>query len=352
MQLILPFFVPKRNRVDEKITAPGMLHATHPIIVASLRDKIAIRKAWTLARSSMDRENKQAEAGTALEAPLHSRTAFHLQDAWQNYHHFRLSNAMMLIATTVATLYRQLHANPRQLAIFLLQNVRTHACVLPGAKWLLTMSKTGNIEAQGEVADACDRHHDLYIRLQAFFYTVAYVSFGLPGSFTLQSAVDTTELLLQFICNRYDGELAPLSFYLTAWTHTSQRISEGIRAERTLAEVMKETSAWEHHWANWGASGGGRGNHGGNSPDLPKGVAQLQEQVNRLTNEKRPLQSQRDKNAHSKGQGGGKSAGKKKNDRGKNGGGGGAGGGGKRNWPKNLPTPPAHPDGGWSKKSR
>ena len=264
---------------------------------------------------------------------------------------------MMLVAPTVATLYRQLHANPRQLAIFLPQNLRTQACVLPGAKRLLTMSKSGNIEAQGEVADLCDGHHDLYIRLRAFFYTIAYVSFGLQGFFTLQSAVDTTELLLQFIFNRYGGDLAPLHFYLTAWTHTSQRISEGIRAERTLADVMKETSAWEHHWTNWRGSGGGRGNQGGTSPDVPKGVAQLQEQVNRLTNEKRILQSQRDKAGHSKAQGGGKSAGKKKSDRGKNGGGGGGGGsggggGGKRNWPKNLPTPPAHPEGGWSKKTR
>ena len=172
----------KEEQVDEKITAHGMLHATHPIVVGALRDKIAIRKAWTLARSSMDRENKQAEAGTALEAPLHSRTALHLQEAWQNYHHFRLSNAMMLIATTMATIYRQLHANPRQLAIFLPQNLRTQACVLPGAKRLLTMSKTGNIEAQGEVADACDGHHDLYIRLRAFFYTIAYFLLGCRAS--------------------------------------------------------------------------------------------------------------------------------------------------------------------------
>ena len=90
---------------------------------------------------------------------------------------------MMLIATTMPTIYRQLHANPRRLAIFLPQNLRTQACVLPGAKRLLTMSKTGNIEAQGEVADACDGHHDLYIRLRVFFYTIAYVSFGLPGFF-------------------------------------------------------------------------------------------------------------------------------------------------------------------------
>ena len=40
----------KEEQRDEKITAPGMLHATHPIVVGALRDKIPIRKAWTLAR--------------------------------------------------------------------------------------------------------------------------------------------------------------------------------------------------------------------------------------------------------------------------------------------------------------
>ena len=89
-------------------------------------------------------------------------------------------------------------------------------------------------------------------------------------------------------------------------------------------------------------------------PTCLKGVAQLQAQVERLTNETWSLQSQRDKAQSGKGHAGvGKSSGKKKGDR-KVGGGNGGGGicGGKRTWPKSLPQPPAHPDGGWSKKSR
>lgn len=57
--------------------------------------------------------------------------------------------------------------------------------MLPGAKRMLIMSASGQIQAQGEMADTCDGHRELYIRMRAFFSTIAYVSFGLEGLFPL-----------------------------------------------------------------------------------------------------------------------------------------------------------------------
>ena len=67
------------------------------------------------------------------------------------------------------------------------------------------------------IADCIEKAFELYIRIRAFFMTLAYISICKPNWFPLQGALQASEQILGHIACAYDGRTPPVQFLVGAW---------------------------------------------------------------------------------------------------------------------------------------
>ena len=103
---------------------------------------------------------------------------------------------------------------------------------------------------QGEyINDEVGAHHILFLRLRAYFSTVAFVAIENAAWFPLQDCEFMTDKLLMLIFQTFDGRFAPVSFYISAWNQTIKRWSDSIRTDGAiLSTLVHATASWEHLW--------------------------------------------------------------------------------------------------------
>jgi len=104
--------------------------------------------------------------------------------------------------------------------------------------------------AEEVVLDTVDVAFELFMRIRAFFMSLAHVSILKPGWFPLQSAIMASEQILTYITATYGGRTPPVAFLVEAWAHTSHYFSEALRMQQTrsAAEIVGNLGAWENRW--------------------------------------------------------------------------------------------------------
>ena len=138
------------------------------------------------------------------------------------------------------------------------------------------------VEAQNVYVDTVTRPVDLYIRIRAWFVTMAYVCIHKPDFIDAQTALMASDKVLTFVTQSFKGMSAPTTFYVAAWAATVHHFSEQVRiSERNLKDVIRETGTWEHRWTNWTHPSDNQGAGKDSNPDVPKHV---QDEMTRMRN--------------------------------------------------------------------
>ena len=58
--------------------------------------------------------------------------------------------------------------------------------------------------------------------------------------------------MLVLIFQTFNGKLAPVSHYISAWNQTAKRFGDGMRTDSALLVTLcRTTAAWEHLWTGW-----------------------------------------------------------------------------------------------------
>ena len=160
---------------------------------------------------------------------------------------------------------------------------------------------------------------------------MAYVNVRKRGWFDYQTALFGSDKILGFVTQTFQGQHAPMSFYVAAWASMVHYFAEQVRLNScSLKDAVRNTGQWEHRWTNYVAPQKGGDNDGGagvgsvsrsTNPDLPK---EIQDEIRRLKDSVRQWQGQADhykqkceNNKNDRGKGGGGKAGKREKDDGR-----------------------------------
>ena len=235
---------------------------------ATIKEKIAVKKLWMAARKAMTTGDPSAAGGP--ESPMPKETADDIEEVWKKTHGFTLPEEWLLIPNLQGKLWRGLNKKPPVLEILLAEALRPLSCSDKATKATMNIVPGQVVEAGEVIVDSVHRPVELYSRIRAYYMTVAYVCIRNRAFFDLQSSIAVSEKVLHLVTQTFDrGQVAPCSFYVTAWASTIHHLSEAVRVNKsTLKEAVAATGQWEHRWLNWTPKSGG------GVPDLPKQVAE------------------------------------------------------------------------------
>ncbi len=76
--------------------------------------------------------------------------------------------------------------------------------------------------------DAARSHFELWIRIRAFFTTIAFARINDLDFMTLGGAVHMSDIVLRTVRLTSNGSLAPVTYYVGAWTQTAKLMSEHV----------------------------------------------------------------------------------------------------------------------------
>ena len=198
------------------------------------------------------------------------------------------------------------------------------------------------VEQLEVVLDTVEDKMELWMRIRAWLFTMAYCAIDKPDFFPLQDAMQTSEHFLKLLTATYRKQRPPVQHMVEAWDNTIHSWSEDMRmTERTAKVVICTFSTWEGKFS-WSPptmvdnSVGGGGNGGGNifeadNRKLQNTVLSLQGQIKQMQAQAKADKAGGSGNSNGKwGGNGGSGKGKQKTgkDDGNNGGGGGRGSGG------------------------
>ena len=69
--------------------------------------------------------------------------------------------------------------------------------------------------------DAARSHFELWIRIRAFFTSIAFARINDLDFMTLGGAVHMSDIVLRTVRLTSNGSLAPVTYYVGAWTQTA-----------------------------------------------------------------------------------------------------------------------------------
>jgi hypothetical protein len=286
--------------VKEEIIIPAAADG----VVLSIKMKSNIRKLWTACRKNMKTSGETKD--DAEGKPLGEAQAYDILEQWKTAHGFVIPDAWLLIPTIVGKLWRDVNAPSPKIEVMLVESLRPLSCYDKSTGNMLTAAPGKAVEAMSVIVDTVARPMELYVRVRAWFVTMAYVSIRTPSFFDLQAAFFASDKILQFVTQTYNkGQVAPLSFYTAAWAATMHFFSEQVRvAGATLKKLVMDTGAWEFRWTNWSAPQNAASSNNNNSsggearttaPDLP---AEVIDEMKRLKALCAKWQGVADKNEH------------------------------------------------------
>ena len=296
----------------------------------TLVTKSLIVQLWGVCRETMKTQAAaKDDVNNNADAPIPKPSADDIAKVWKGLHSFVLPEDWLLTAGLQGKIWRAITADTPTVPVLLVEHLRTLAnkdkpvgaqlCLVPGRV----------AETIGVVADLCTKPIELYMRIRAFFYTVAYVSVRDTSFFDVQTALFMSEKVLNFVSQTFKNQVPPTAFYVQAWASTAHHLSEQVRISgSSLKDACLGTAGWEHRWTSWSPSpgggninhgGGGGGQHhgGGGQADAPKQILddmqKAKAQAQRWQSEATKIQNEFNayKNANGGGNGGGKAKGKK-----------------------------------------
>ena len=220
--------------------------------IVSIMEKVSVRKAWTLCRSRMkDEEIRQTTGEGAEEKSLPTLTGQGLDSKWKELHGFVLSGERKLAETVQNRIFVQLSAEPPRLEQFAPEMLRLLGSV-DSKKHQDLIVEAGKIKAAQSPSDTIAAHHILLIRLRAFWFTAAWCCIHNPGMFCLQDCLFMEDKMMALIFQTFNGQLAPESYYISAWNQTLRRFGESMRTDgHKLVTRCRTTANWEDLRTGW-----------------------------------------------------------------------------------------------------
>ena len=116
-----------------------------------------------------------------------------------------------------------------QSGVYPIERLRTLACLETKSTTLLNVQPGRAVEGVEVATDHVFGATEVYLRVRAFFHTVAYVCIADPTMFDFQTAMTASEKLFTFIRRTYQGKSSSAQFFVYAWAQTSHALAEHMR---------------------------------------------------------------------------------------------------------------------------
>ena len=97
----------------------------------ALNEMVSLKQFWLACRKCTDSFSTDYGPAPAIAAPLAESDKAKLSDNWQKKHSYITPSDMMLNDRLLDQLYRELHAKPRKLSVYIMQNLRTQSAIAP-----------------------------------------------------------------------------------------------------------------------------------------------------------------------------------------------------------------------------
>ncbi len=284
----------KEDEITSKVIAP-VKTAGH--VVESMQSTLSYTKCWVLCRRAMSRDEERVKSGLNNEdQPLPQETDKTYRQAWQRRRNFPLGTDRLLTSNLQNRLHRGLSSRPRRMEIFLIEQLRTMGCTERKAQQAMLVQAGQPVRGTEVYDDAARSHFELWIRIRAFFTTIAFVSINDIEFMSFGGAEQMSDTILRLVHNNYGGSLAPVSHYVEAWAQTAKLMSEHVSTNEGLLETfVKSPSSWRHLWTNYvkpANAPAGRAAKTSSGPDIDKDLA---DDMATMKERVRNMQSQRDK---------------------------------------------------------
>ena len=198
-----------------------------------LMDVVRIKKVWKACRASQE--------GTSVnpltfesDVPLGEVTRNECDKLWLAKHGFTIGAGRLLVPQQQAPMHSMIHAAAKDFPLIPLRRLRVQSGSSEDTK--------GNIEEEAFTV------HAIYLKLRAFWTTMAYLSIDQPSFLTFQAADELTDKILDWLHRRHHSGRPPASFFVAAWESTARVLQTGVRAGKPLRDVLEADSSFQHFW--------------------------------------------------------------------------------------------------------
>jgi hypothetical protein len=299
------------------------------VLFTKLEHKVSVTKLWVLCKDSGSKPG--GSVAGASEDSMPEETVKDVKESWFKKLGFHPPDAMLLIAETQTKIWRSVTLRPARVDVFMIEKLRTLANSERPFGTQVSVVPGQAVEAQAVVVDVASKHIEIYLRVRAYFMTVAYVNIRNPTWFDYQTAIFASEQVLTLLMQTFNKLTPPVTFYIEAWGQKIHHFSEQVRVSGdSMAVVVRNTGGCLTFWNCWTSppnqSGGGGSTSG---PDIP---AAVEAEIRKLREQARTWQAQSDRHRteldqmrdnfglHAlPGRGGGAKGGKSKSGKGKGG---------------------------------
>ena len=268
------------------------------------KHKSAIIRVWWCCRQAMSREESVASGrtqATSDDQPIPQDVTDPCHAQWKSITGSRILSGKLLVDTMLNSMFRELSARPRRLSVRLAETLRTQTCISKQDSHALVMRPGQSVQKMGEVNDEVPDRYNLWIRVRAWLYSVAFLTVQEISPFlTPGKAEYYSEMMLEMMHARFGGSPAPLLHFVNAYLQSARIWTECIRDGHTLEFALCQEASWRHLWTTYNSNAVSlERERPGNSKSLPNGGQDLDpkisEQLERLRQQNRDYQSQRDK---------------------------------------------------------
>jgi len=90
--------------------------------------------------------------------------------------------------------------------------------------------------------------YSMYLKLRAFWYSLAFVCMDIPDFFNLGAAETMADKLLHYLHTRHSAGRPPVRFLADAWDSTARVMQTAVRGNKTLVQATEADSTYQHFW--------------------------------------------------------------------------------------------------------
>ena len=202
-----------------------------------LLDMVKIKKVWKACRAA------QAEGpGTTTfdsDVPLPQGTRTECDGLWTKKHGFTIGAQRLLVSTQQNPMHAMSHAEKKDFPIVQVKRMRV---------------QSGNSEAPNEgdkdtqAIEDVRSAHIFYLKVRAFWTTMAYVNIDQTQYMTYEACEETTDKILGWLHQRHRAGRPPTSFFVNAWEATSRVLQTGVRKGEMPKDLLEADSSYQHFW--------------------------------------------------------------------------------------------------------
>ena len=266
----------------------------------ALGNRLKIKKVWSRCRAAHAAGTTGGAPSSTQQDALPDGVARSLKDLWTSQHHFTILATRLLAVHQVRQIHEAIHASPRTMPSLVISKMKLSTYGQP------TNDQEGLLVRPGHPVEAVQPEEvkatfDVFIRIRAFFTTVAYTSIDQVEFFDYQSCEGIVDNIFFWLYKRHKGERPNLAFFLDAFTSTMQIFQEAVRNGRPLKAVVNNYAEYQHHWTVYVPNGqDNTQQEGGHAQKRPRDQSSqsneaLKNDLNNLKEALRKVQSEKDK---------------------------------------------------------